>query len=227
MQREDNLIRADGLVLWPRRVGNLIDHSNGIRNKSGLLKKSLLTVAATFVLLSGSARGQANLTFSGGNGSPLSLTLNQPVVYTITTGFSVGPFFIFQNVGNPFNGAGGTVLGTISFTINGGASQVIYTINSGVNVGVVTANDLYIFGSEPGANAGDIIFLSAGTLTTTGNVAAPPPANGSYTTFITDGSGNLVSTNGIAVPEPQSAALLVTAGGLGFLFLMRQPRRSR
>jgi hypothetical protein len=192
------------------------------------VKGPLLAIAAAFVLVSGSARGQANLTFSGGNGSPLSLTLNQPVVYTITTGFSVGPFFIFQNVGNPFHGAGdGGLHGNISFTINGGASQEIDIMNSGVNVGVVTANDLYIFGSEPGANVGDVIFLSAGTLATFGNVAAPPPSNGSYTTFITDGSGNLVSTNGVAVPEPQSAALLVTAGGLGFLFLMRRPRRSR
>ena len=207
--------------------GHFLDTRTVFLTDRDSLKKSLLAVAAAFVLVSGSARGQANLTFSGGNGSPLSLTLNQPVVYTITTGFSVGPFFIFQNVGNPFNGMGGdSPRGTISFTINGGASQEIYTMNSGVNVGVVTADDLVIFGNEPGANAGDVILLSAGTLTTSGNIQAPPPPNGSYTTFIADGSGNLVSTNGIAVPEPQSAALLV-AGGLGFLFLMRRPRRSR
>lgn len=190
------------------------------------MKKSLLAVAAAFVLVSGSARGQANLSFSGGNGSPLSLTLSQPVVYTITTGFSVGPFFIFQNVGDPFHHLGSAVVGNIRFTINGGANYFMDTINSGENVGVVTANDLYIFGSEPGANAGDVILLSAGTLTTLANVAAPPPANGSYTTFVTDGSGKLVSTNGIAIPEPRSAALLV-AGGLGVLFLVRRPRRSR
>ncbi len=190
------------------------------------MKGPLLAVAVASVLVSGSARGQANLTFSGGNGSPLSLTLSQPVVYTITTGFNVGPFFIFQNVGDPFHHLGSTVVGNIRFTINGGASQVLYTMNSGENVGVVTANDLYIYGDEPGANAGDAILLSAGTLTTLANVAAPPPANRSYTTFITDGSGNLVSTNGIAIPEPRSAALLV-AGGVGFLFLVRRPRRSR
>jgi hypothetical protein len=190
------------------------------------VKKSLLAVAVAFVLVSGSARGQANLTFSGGNGSPLSLTLNEPVVYTVTTGFSVGPFFIFQSVGDLFHGWGGDVGGTIGFTINGGASYVIYTINSGVTAGVVRPNDLIIFGNEPGAKTGDVVLLSAGTLTTTFNVAAPPPVSGSYTTFIADGSGNLVSTNGIAIPEPRSAALLVAAG-LGFLFLVRRPRLSR
>jgi hypothetical protein len=190
------------------------------------LKKSLLAVGVALVLASGSARGQANLTFTGGNGSPLSLTLSQPVVYTITTGFSVGPFFIFQNVGDVFHHMGPAVVGNIRFTINGGSNYFIDTIISGQNVGVVTANDVYIDGDEPGANAGDVILLSAGTLTTVADVAAPPPANGSYTTFIADGSGNLVSTNGIAIPEPRSAALLVP-GGLGFLFLMRRPRRSR
>jgi hypothetical protein len=112
------------------------------------MKGSLLAVAATFVLVSGSARGQANLTFSGGNGSPLSLTLSQPVVYTITTGFSVGPFFIFQNVGDLFHHMGPAVVGNIGFTINGGANYHMDTISSGQNVGVVTANDVYIYGES-------------------------------------------------------------------------------
>lgn len=42
-----------------------------------------------------------------------------------------------------------------------------------------------------------------GTWTTAGNIAAAAPASGSYTTFITDNLGNLLSTNGTSgFPHP-------------------------
>ena len=184
------------------------------------MKKPLLGLIAALVLVAGSARGQANLSFSGGNGSPFSLTLNQPVDFTITTTFGngSGPFFIFQNVGNLFNQLGSSVSGNITFSINGGANQPITDIDSGTSGGDVGPNDMYIYGALTGANAGDVIHLNAGTITTTGNVAAAPPPNGFYNAFITDENANRVSN---IVPEPQSAALLL-AGGLGFLFLMRK-----
>ncbi|MDQ6765607.1 MAG: PEP-CTERM sorting domain-containing protein [Verrucomicrobiota bacterium] len=193
------------------------------------MSKKLLSFVAAIVLVSGSAYGQANLTFAGGSGSPFSLTLNQPVVFTITSALANGngPAFVFKNVGsNPFGNNITPMTGTITFSINNGAAQTVNMGNSGFAIGTITANDLYIFGALPGASVGNVIRLNSGTLTTTGNVPGLRPANGSYTTVITDGSGVLSSTNGVAVvPEPQSVALLV-AGGLGLLVAVRRARRT-
>lgn len=183
-------------------------------------------MVAALVFVSGSAHGQASLTFSGGNGSPFSLTLNQPIEFLITTSLPAanGPYFVFQNVGNL--GSLGAVSGTITFTINGGPSQTINSMQSGIAGGAIGPNDVFIFGTATSANAGDAVRLLAGTLTTTGNVAAAPPSNGIYNAIVTDNDGTQHSGFGVAVPEPQSGVLLLV-GGLSLLFLARTAQRSR
>jgi hypothetical protein len=168
------------------------------------MAKSLLPLAAAFFLVAASAQGQANLTFSGGNGSPLSLTLTQPVTFTINiAGPSNGPIFDFQNLG--------------------GGNQAFSQEGSGLALGAIAANDVYANGSFVSLNLGDVVLLHAGTLTTTPNFAAAPPANGSYNAFITNTSGTRASANGVAVPEPQSAAFFAL-GGLALLWWVMRKR---
>src|SRR5688500_5438005 len=64
------------------------------------------------------------MSFSGGSGSPLTITLSEPVGYTVTAPPFIGVLFDFKRVGNVF---GGTlnVSGTITYTVNGGAPITI------------------------------------------------------------------------------------------------------
>jgi hypothetical protein len=193
-----------------------------IRLRHALLVSLLLAICAS------SARAQANFTFSGGNGAPLTITLNSPVLYTITTASSSNaPLFDFQSVGNIFHGSPVSLAGSIAFSINGGAAQMLNTLNSGAFTGIIRQADFLAYGPLPGVSVGNVVTLTAGSLTTTSNVAAAPPANGSYQTFITDGNGStLEAVNGIAVPEPSSLAL-ATLGGAGLLLMLaRRLRRA-
>lgn len=170
-----------------------------------------LFAALSLLAVAPAAHAQANLTFSGGGGSPLTLNLLAPVSYTITSteGFGFTPSFLFQGVGNPFGNNGRNVNGTLTFRINGGAAQAITGVNSGfLAFGV---NSLYITSASTiFSNVGDTVTLTGGTLTTTTNVAAAAPANGSFTTFIINpNNGFPVSGIGVvAAPEPGSVALL-------------------
>ena len=190
----------------------------------------LALVAAYFTLgtLGAShARAQADLTFSGGNGTPLVLTLDAPVTYAVTTASSYDtPYFDLVAVGNFFNDT--SLSGTITYTIAGGAAQTLTTIYSGFNLGVLTPNDAILYGAQETLAVGDIVVLNAGTLTTTGNFAGSPPASGAFTTYITGSFYPAdVSTNGVSVvPEPSTWALLgVGAAGLG-LGLCRRSRQA-
>ena len=93
-------------------------------------RRRVLTLAAICCSLAtlgaAHAHAQADLTFSGGNGAPLSLTLNAPVTYLVMTApDGTASFFVFQGVGNIFGGGqiGDTVSSTITFTINVGAAH--------------------------------------------------------------------------------------------------------
>ena len=175
------------------------------------------------------AHGQANLTFSGGNGAPLSTILQQSVVYTITQpgclGESNTPFFVFQGVGNPLQGAGDPlgdereVTGNISFSYRNGTTGLIDMEGSGNTVNDFSLNDLYLFVAFRPDAFGNTVVLSAGKVTTASNVSAAPPAAGSYTTFIVNRSGIRCSADGIAV-SPTAATVSIggramTASGRG------------
>jgi hypothetical protein len=198
-----------------------------ISNSSGGARLALCFLAVGALLASaGEARAQASLSFSGGNNTPFVLTLNGPVSYVINAALSGNaPFFVFKNVGNPLGSTQIGATGSISYSVNGGASHSITTENSGTPVGSITANDLFFFGVSSALALGDVVTLTLGTITTASNVAAAPPAGGNFTTYITDSNGAQVSTNGVPVPEPGVLALLATAGAVlaGFAIRRRSP----
>ncbi|HEX8287106.1 MAG TPA: VCBS repeat-containing protein, partial [Pyrinomonadaceae bacterium] len=146
--------------------------------------------------------GQANLTFSGANGTPLTITLQQSVTYTINNpNCTNGPIFVFDGAGSfPSVGGDQVVSGTMSFSINGGSAQLINKTGSNSSAGVLTPNDIYALRNPlvPISN-GDVVVLNAGSYTTANNISGPPPANGSFPTFITNaGLAAGCSANGVS-----------------------------
>src|SRR4051794_8510659 len=117
------------------------------------------------------------LTFSGGSGSPLTITLPQPVTYSITSPPTGGVLFDFKGVGNVIGGTV-NVSGTMTYTINGGAPISINVGSTNVSAGTIAANDLLLNRNPaPGAALGDVFVLSAGSVTTAVNIASAAPAN--------------------------------------------------
>lgn len=183
-----------------------------------------LAAAALFAIGS-HAKADVPAEFTGNNGNNFSITLTSPVSYTITTTSPSGssPRFIFQNTGDIFSGSTFDAHGNMTFSINGGTSNVIVGIGTGSTGGGVSSNDLFFYGNPTGLSIGDIVTLSAGTpLTAYTNGTVPPPPNGNYRTFIADSQLNVISKDGVtAVPEP-SAFLLFGIGGLALLFFRKR-----
>ncbi|HEY5742621.1 MAG TPA: hypothetical protein VIS99_08770 [Terrimicrobiaceae bacterium] len=142
------------------------------------------------------------VTLSGANGSPLTFTLASPVTYHITQTAPFAPTFVFEDIGNVFNGVGFPVTGNITFSIDGGSPIVINTITSGSSQGDVAPPDFLLAAVPfPGVAAGSTIVLSAGTLTTTLPVNEPLPDSGDFGTFIADAATGERISNGAAVPD--------------------------
>ena len=174
---------------------------------------------------SSSALAQANLSFSGGSGAPLTLTLSGDVSYTITGTVAPGngPIIAFDGVGDFTANSFLSVAGDLTFSVNGGGPLTLDTLRSGFQGGSITADDAYLFSlsSLPGLAIGDVVVLSSGFLTTTANFSNPAPAGGNFGSYLTDGNGNSVAV--AAVPEPSTWALAL--GGLGVLGLVQGRRR--
>jgi hypothetical protein len=178
----------------------------------------IIAIFIALVIYIPAVQAQANPIFSGGNGKPLSITLTSPITYTISEttcqtspGFTgTGPLFLFDEAGNPFGG--GTLrnfTGNITYSINGGAPQLITIGNSGTSNNSRTTNDIFVAGIVQSLPLGSTVVLSAGTITTTTDVAAPPPTSGSFTTFIVSNTSVRCSTNGVSV-APTAATVSVS-----------------
>ena len=192
----------------------------------------LLTLALLAAAFSpGRVAAQANVTFGGGLGTPLLLTIDAPVLYVITTAATNAQLgFILQGTGNVLLGAH-IATGTLTYSINNGTPITLNGMQTGSTLGTsVSPTDMILYintGAASTLAVGDSVRLLAGKLTTSDNVAAAPPANGAYQTFvISPNSTKLDAVNGTAVPEPSTWALLgAGVAGVGFVTLRRRQAR--
>jgi hypothetical protein len=159
-----------------------------MRTKIPFFAKTALVLAALTSFSPSLHATTAQVTFSGGSGAPLSFSLKAPVTYTVTAApTNLAPYFVFRNTEN-LNFAV-PISGSITYSVNGGPAQTLVIARSGFSIGELAVEDLFFYGTFIALNVGDVVTLTAGTCTTTGNVAAAAPANGSYTTLIFDGNG--------------------------------------
>jgi hypothetical protein len=184
---------------------------------------SLCTLLLTVLCCPGRSDAAVTIGITGGSGSPITITLLQPIEYTVTTDLSFYPVFTFDGAGNLFPGASAVASGSMTYSINGGPSQPINYISSGYSGGDTTPDDLSFLYSSAlyGLQAGDTVVLNAGTFTTTGSPAAATPGVISIETFLINDFGGRISTFGITVPEPGAALLL----GLGCTGMVLRRRR--
>jgi hypothetical protein len=166
-----------------------------------MLRSLALFTFATFAMASSSHAGDVQVNFSGGGGTPLTITLPQAVSFTVTNDTAgSGAVFVFQGVGS-FIGGTTLVGGTLSYTANGGGATTIDTAGS-FPLGAITSNDLSLFkNSNPvGLGLGDVLLLSSGSVTTIGNISAALPS-GLYSAILVDNNGTQLGV-GAAVPGP-------------------------
>jgi hypothetical protein len=186
-------------------------------------------------LLSTSAHAVASMSFSGGVNSPVVFTLNQSVQYTITTTpTEPAPGFAFQGVADLFSASFADVSGTMTYSVNSGSPLTLNRVNSvssGSAGGDLSASDLYFFGpntQDPVGwlQAGDVVTLWSGQLTTTQDFTLTLPLNGEFSTFMFEDRGVTISTDGVsvsAIPEPETYALMLA--GLAMVGVAAKRRR--
>ena len=97
-----------------------------------MFRKIALSTIAAFAFISSAHAGTVQVNFSGGSGTPLTITLPQSVSYTVT-GFpgNAGELFVFQGTGHLLSGNVGAG-GSLSFTQNAGAPS---SINNAIQLG--------------------------------------------------------------------------------------------
>ena len=189
------------------------------------MRTSIKAVLLAFLFCCANARGQALLTFAGGNGVPLSVTLTQSVVYAVTAASENVTGFNCDAVGDFFQNSGHPVTGNMTFSINSGPPQEINFIGSGFSGGDITSDDFQLLGFVFEVNIGDVVTLNAGTVTTFEDITAAPPSSGAFNTFIATNDTHVsISSPGVAVPEPGSLAFGLI-GGVALLCIWH--KRSR
>lgn len=91
---------------------------------AGVIASLLTTVAVASPI---------GFSIAGGNNAPVVFTLAAPVKYTVTVSPSdLAPIFAFRGVGDLFAATWPGVSGSMTYSINGGPSLTLNTVNSGI-----------------------------------------------------------------------------------------------
>lgn len=185
------------------------------------MKKALI-VLGTLLASCLALQAQVTLNFSGGSGSPLTVTVQNTVTFTLTGNGNKHDFFFFDVPG--FTGPSeGSVSGTLSFTTNGGALNTFEMANGSRPSGFTGGISLWSNGST--WLTGDTVVLQTGSFTTAASYAGSLPSNGSYSVYLTDNGGTLISSAGVsAVPEPSTYAAIFGTLALGAVGVVRRRR---
>lgn len=174
-----------------------------------------------------STQAAVAVSWSGGNGAPLSVTFAEPVEFLVVdTPTGRNPTFVMAGVGDLF-GEDLTLTTGLTFSVNGGSDFDITGWRSGSIWTPLVSDYMWFWGSLPGVTLGDVVTLNAGTLTggaryeLSGRVSyeGAPPANGSIEMFIMDENGRRLG-DAVSIPEVSSASLV----GLGMLGMLRRRR---
>ncbi|MEM1221880.1 MAG: PEP-CTERM sorting domain-containing protein [Verrucomicrobiota bacterium] len=189
-------------------------------------------IAALFA--ASSAYGAINVTFAGGGGNPVSITL-PAISWEVTDaaafnpnaglgiGIAVGQSPALVQAGDSIGGSPDDWSSTGSLTFSSNPSgRAFYPTN---NFGGPNNGGIIWFGITHSQNAvnGDTIVFDGGTFSHTA-AAGLSYINGNYEVYLIGGqTGQAVSSAGVAVPEPSTYAAL--AGLLAFGIVARRHRR--
>lgn len=161
--------------------------------------------------------------FSGGNGTPLTVTFPSPVLFTANEAV---PSLYFGIDGVD---AGGSYIdsglsGDLTVSYNGGSAVQIDGSQGNYSGGPLAPDNLFFWAgslTSPGAAAGDTFLLSAGSFTTSSNVAGVL-TSGLYDIYITSGDAFPYDITVSSVPEPSTYALCLGLLGLGLAIWRRR-----
>lgn len=184
------------------------------------MKKFFLAALAALAWTQVSA--QVTINFSGGGGTPLTVTLPNAITFTRTDADTKGNLYFII----PSLTGGGTSFSSASSTytvqVNGGAPVALTNIQGAYGVSG------FILGQSGIATYnGDTVVLNAGSFTTSANYAGTY-TSGSYNIHIVDSNtGAIESAAAVsAVPEPSTYAAIFGAMALGAVAVIRQRRRA-
>lgn len=183
-----------------------------------------MRIASLFLLLLANVAYSSSLVpieFSGGGGTPLTITILQDIEYTRTiSGTDTDVAIVFTGAG--FTTGSFTLNSPVNFLLN--STPATYNrLGSGYVSNDISLGDFYFFGSPTGVglSQGDTIHLSAGSYSTSVSYSGGTPANGSYNSFIANTAGVNVATAS-AIPEPGSYVLILGLASAGCLILRRK-----
>jgi len=193
--------------------------TRGSTNFISLFLRILKLYVPVFVLCF-SKLSATYITFSGGNGSPLTITFPSSVTFNVTGNSITSGIYVIRGLGLSGSSIYGSVSSTVNISKNGGSSLgVPDSISSLYGNSDLQSTDVYFYlfsAVYQSVVSGDTFVLTAGSITTGGNYAAAPPANGDYTMFLSDNYGHKIS-NFLSSP-PVITSSTVAQGSLNSFF---------